>query len=126
LFGGFCVTGTIARTATNIRAGAHGPVAGVLHALFVLVAFLTLMPIAAHIPFAALAGVLLLVAWGMVERHELALTWRGPRGGVVALMVTLLVVALVDLMAGIVAGTLVWLLARRLEASRPKRPATPD
>jgi SulP family sulfate permease len=51
LFGGFCVTGTIARTATNIKAGAHGPIAGILHGVFVLIAFLTLMPLAAHIPF---------------------------------------------------------------------------
>src|SRR5690606_23756223 len=62
LFGGFCVTGTIARTATNVRAGAHGPVAGMLHSLFLLLFMLIAAPLAAYIPLAALAGVLAVVA----------------------------------------------------------------
>jgi sulfate permease, SulP family len=53
LFGGFCVTGTIARTATNVRAGAHGPVAGMLHALFLLLFMLVAAPLASYIPLAA-------------------------------------------------------------------------
>src|SRR5690606_30573921 len=66
LFGGFCVTGTIARTATNVRAGAHGPLAGVLHAVFLLLFVLLAAPLASHVPLAALAGVLAVVAWNMV------------------------------------------------------------
>ena len=58
LFGGICVTGTIARTATNIRAGGVTPVAGMLHALFVLLFMLVAAPLASYIPLAALAGVL--------------------------------------------------------------------
>src|SRR5690606_25624059 len=50
LFGGFCVTGTIARTATNVRAGAHGPLAGVLHAVFLLLFVLLAAPLASHVP----------------------------------------------------------------------------
>ncbi|MDX5350177.1 MAG: sodium-independent anion transporter, partial [Paracoccaceae bacterium] len=72
LFGGFCVTGTIARTATNVRAGSRGPISGMLHALFILVFLLVAAPLAAYIPLAALAGVLAVVAWGMAERHEFA------------------------------------------------------
>ena len=62
LFGGICVTGTIARTATNVRAGAHGPVAGMLHALFLLAFILVAAPLASFIPLAGLAGVLAVVA----------------------------------------------------------------
>src|SRR6185437_12060517 len=58
LFGGFCVTGLIARTATNIRAGARGPVAGMLHSVFLLVFMLAAAPLARYIPLAALAAVL--------------------------------------------------------------------
>lgn len=107
LFGGFCVTGTIARTATNIRAGAHGPVAGILHAVFVLIAFLALMPLAGHIPFAALAGILMVVAWGMIERHEISRVATGAPLQALAMLVTLALVALVDLTMGIAVGCLV-------------------
>ena len=68
LFGGFCVTGTIARTATNVRAGAHGPVAGMAHSVFLLVFVLVAAPLAAYVPLAALAAVLAVVAWDMVEK----------------------------------------------------------
>src|SRR5215210_887465 len=61
LFGGFCATGTIARTATNVRAGAVGPVSGILHAVFLLAFMLVAAPLAAYIPLAALAGILAVV-----------------------------------------------------------------
>ena len=70
LFGGICVTGTIARTATNIRAGATSPVAGVLHAVFVLLFMLLAAPLASYIPLSALAGVLVVVCWNMAEKRE--------------------------------------------------------
>jgi sulfate permease, SulP family len=114
LFGGFCVTGTIARTATNIRAGAHGPIAGIAHALFVLLAFLLLMPLAAQIPFAALAGVLMVVAFNMVERHEIADVARSSVVNACALMVTLIFVVTVDLTIGIAAGCAI-VLARYIK-----------
>lgn len=121
LFGGFCVTGTIARTATNIRAGAHGPVAGIMHAVFILIAFLALMPLAGHIPFAALAGVLMVVAWGMIERHEMNEVVKGPRLLAVAMVVTMALVALVDLTTGIAMGCLVAALSTWLR--RPPKSA---
>jgi SulP family sulfate permease len=72
LFGGMPVTGTIARTITNVRAGATTPVAGVVHALALLAIVLLAAPLAVHVPLAALAGILLYVAWNMVEWREFA------------------------------------------------------
>jgi len=72
LFGGIPATGTIARTVTNVRAGATSPVAGIVHALTLLVVVLAAAPLAEHVPLAALAGILLFVAWNMGEWHEFA------------------------------------------------------
>ncbi len=69
-FGGMPATGTIARTVTNIRSGAVSPVAGLVHALTLAVVVLVAAPLAAHIPLAVLAGVLLFVAWNMGEWRE--------------------------------------------------------
>ncbi len=104
LFGGFCVTGTIARTATNVRAGSHGPVSGMLHALFLLVFMLVAAPLAAYIPLAALAGVLATVAWNMAEKHELWALLRGSRADAAVVLVTFLLVIFRDLTEGIVVG----------------------
>lgn len=104
LFGGFCVTGTIARTATNVRAGSRGPVSGMLHALFLLVFLLIAAPLAAYIPLAALAGVLAVVAWGMAERHEFASLLRSSWGDALIVTTTFLLVVFRDLTEGIVIG----------------------
>ncbi|HTV25715.1 MAG TPA: C4-dicarboxylic acid transporter DauA [Polyangiaceae bacterium] len=69
LFGGIAATGALARTATNIRAGARSPIAALTHAAVILLAILFLAPWVAHVPMAALAGLLLLVAWNMSEVH---------------------------------------------------------
>lgn len=71
LFGGIPATGAIARTATNIRAGARSPVSGIIHALTLLVILLVAAPLASYIPLATLAGVLFVVAWNMGEWHEI-------------------------------------------------------
>lgn len=104
LFGGFCVTGTIARTATNVRAGAQGPIAGMLHALVILLFMAVAAPLAGYIPLAALAGLLAIVAWNMVERHEFAALLRSSRGDALVLVVTFLLVVFRDLTEGIVVG----------------------
>ncbi|MBA4215883.1 MAG: sodium-independent anion transporter [Methylibium sp.] len=72
LFGGLPATGTIARTVTNIRAGATSPVAGMVHAAALLLVLLLAAPLAVHVPLAALAGILLVVAWNMGDWHEFA------------------------------------------------------
>lgn len=104
LFGGICVTGTIARTATNVRSGAHGPVAGMLHALFLLVFMLVAAPLASYIPLAALAGVLAVVAWNMIEKPAIASLLRSGRGEAAVLLVTFALTVFRDLTEAIVTG----------------------
>ena len=104
LFGGFCVTGTIARTATNVRSGSRGPVSGMLHALFLLVFMVVAAPLAAYIPLAALAGLLAIVAWNMAEKEEFAGLIRASRGDAAVVIVTFLLVVFRDLTEGIVVG----------------------
>ncbi|THH35881.1 SulP family inorganic anion transporter [Aliishimia ponticola] len=104
LFGGFCVTGTIARTATNVRAGAHGPVAGMLHAVFLLLFMLVAAPLASYIPLAALAGVLAVVAWNMIEFPAIAVLVRSGWGEVTVLAATFFLTVFRDLIEAIVVG----------------------
>ena len=104
LFGGICVTGTIARTATNVRAGAHGPIAGMLHALFLLAFILVAAPLAGFIPLASLAGVLAVVAWNMMEKPAFAALLRASRGDAAVLMATFLLTIFRDLTEAIVVG----------------------
>ncbi|MDO9641366.1 MAG: SulP family inorganic anion transporter [Pseudotabrizicola sp.] len=104
LFGGFCVTGTIARTATNVRAGSRGPVSGMLHALFVLGFMLVAAPLAAFIPLAALAGLLAVVAWNMFEKEEFWALVKSTKGDAMVVIVTFLLVVFRDLTEGIVVG----------------------
>jgi SulP family sulfate permease len=105
LFGGISVTGTIARTATNIRAGAKSPLSGMMHAAFVLAFMLVAAPLASYIPLASLAGVLVVVAWSMAEKKEfvrLLPDWRAAA----VLLATFGLTLVKDLTAGIVAGCL--------------------
>jgi SulP family sulfate permease len=104
LFGGFCVTGTIARTATNVRAGAVGPVAGMLHAVFLLGFMVLAAPLAGYIPLAALAGVLATVAWTMAEKPAFAALLTGPRGDALVLLATFLLTVFRDLTEAIIVG----------------------
>lgn len=104
LFGGMCVTGTIARTATNVRSGAHGPVAGMLHAVFLLLFMLVAAPLASYIPLAALAGILAVVAWDMVEKQAFVNLLRASRGDAAVLLTTFLLTIFRDLTEAIVVG----------------------
>jgi SulP family sulfate permease len=104
LFGGICVTGTIARTATNVRAGARGPVSGMLHSVFLLLFMLVAAPLASYIPLAALAAVLVVVAWNMAEKGEFATLIRSSRGDAVVLLATFLLTIFRDLTEGILVG----------------------
>jgi SulP family sulfate permease len=115
LFGGVSVTGTIARTATNVRAGARSPVAGMLHSAFLLLFLLVAAPLAGFVPLSALAGVLVVVAWNMAEKAEVVRLLRDWRTGAV-LVTTLGLTLAKDLTFGIAAGCLVatvlWLAHR--------------
>jgi SulP family sulfate permease len=103
-FGGMCVTGTIARTATNIRAGAHGPVSGMLHSMYLLIFMLAAAPLAAYIPLASLGAVLAIVAWNMAEKHEFWSLLRTSWGDAVVLMATFLLTVFEDLTTAIAVG----------------------
>jgi SulP family sulfate permease len=104
VFGGICVTGTIARTATNVRAGGTSPVSGMLHAVFLLAFMLAAAPLAAYIPLSSLAGVLAVVSWNMVERSAIIALIRSSRGETLVLVVTFLLVVFRDLTEGILVG----------------------
>lgn len=104
LFGGLPVTGTIARTATNVRAGARGPIAGMTHAVLLLVFLLAAGPLLAHIPLAALAGVLIVVGWTMIEHRAVAILARTSPGDFAVFAVTLGLTVFRDLAEAIVAG----------------------
>jgi SulP family sulfate permease len=86
-FGGIAATGALARTATNIRAGARSPIAAVCHAIVVLLAVVLLAPLLAYVPMASLAGLLLVVAWNMSERRHFATILRiAPKSDVIVLL----------------------------------------
>jgi SulP family sulfate permease len=90
LFGGIPATGAIARTMTNINNGGRTPVAGVIHAVVLLLIFLFLMPLAQYIPMACLAGVLVVVSYNMSEWRTFRALMKNPRSDVAVLLVTLI------------------------------------
>lgn len=104
LFGGMSVTGTIARTATNVRAGAHGPIAGMIHAMLLLAFMLVAAPLAGFIPLASLAGVLAVVAWNMIETQSIVTLLRASWGDAAVLVTTFLLTIFRDLTEAIVVG----------------------
>jgi len=122
LFGGISVTGTIARTATNIRAGGRSPLSGMLHAAFILVFMVALAPLASFIPLSALAGVLVVVCWNMAEKREFAALLADWRTGLV-LITTFGLTLLKDLTFGIVAGCLVAALLAFIHRAIPSEDA---
>ncbi|MFN0317836.1 MAG: SulP family inorganic anion transporter [Burkholderiales bacterium] len=104
LFGGFCATGTIARTVTNIRCGATSPIAGIVHAAVVLVIILIAAPLAANIPLAALAAILMFVAYNMGEWHEFARLKNFSNNYRIILLATFILTVVVDLTVAVEVG----------------------
>jgi SulP family sulfate permease len=104
IFGGMPATGAIARTATNIRAGARTPLAGMFHAGFLLIFLLAAGKLIAHVPMAALAAILLVVAWGMSEAERFKNLLRMDPGERALLLLTLGLTVLVDLSVAIGVG----------------------
>jgi len=104
LFGGLPATGAIARTATNIRSGGRTPVAGILHAGYLLLFMLLLAPLMRYVPLAALAAVLLVVAWNMSEAENFRNTLSAPWGDRLVLLLTFFLTVLLDLTIAIQAG----------------------
>lgn len=120
LFGGFAATGAIARTATNIRNGGNSPIAGLVHCLTLVLIVLFLAPLAVHVPLAALAAILFVIAWNMGEaRHFIKMVRRAPLADVLILLVTFILTVFVDLVVavniGVILATLHFL--RRMASS---------
>ena len=114
LFGGLPATGAIARTATNVRAGGRTPVAGMLHAAFLLLFLLLAGNLIAYVPMATLAAVLLMVAWGMSEAGRFRALLRSDPGERALLLLTFALTIFVDLTVAIGVGvTLASLLFMR-------------
>ncbi|MFW2853883.1 SulP family inorganic anion transporter [Sphingomonas sp. TX0543] len=118
LFGGLPATGAIARTATNIRAGAITPVAGMIHAVFLLLFVLFGSALMAYVPLAALAAILFMVAWGMSEHHRFIQLLRMPNGDRALLLLTFGLTVLVDLTVAIGVGVTLASLVFMMRMSR--------
>jgi len=128
LFGGIPATGAIARTATNVRNGGRTPVAGIVHALTLLVIVLAAGGLVARIPMAALAAILVVVSYHMSEWRSFRDELRGPRGDVAVLLLTFGLTIAIDLTVAVQAGILVAALVflRRMTAVSGVRPVGAD
>jgi SulP family sulfate permease len=128
LFGGIPATGAIARTATNVKNGGRTPFAGIAHALTLIVIMYAAGSWVGMIPMAALAGILLVVAYNMSEWHLFAGLLRGPRSDVAVLLTTFLLTVLVDLTVAIQAGVVLaaLLLMKRMAEVTQVRSMTAD
>ena len=115
LFGGLPATGAIARTATNVRAGGKTPVAGLVHAVTILLVMLLAAPLAGYLAMPALAGLLILTAWNMSEPQH----WRGylraPKSDRVLLLLTLALTVFTNLTIAIGVGVMIGLALRFLK-----------
>ena len=128
LVGGLPATGAIARTATNIRSGARTPVAGIIHALVLLVILLVAAPLAATIPMAVLAAILLVVAYNMGEWREIPELWKQGWTDRMVWMVTFSLTVLADLTVAVEAGMILaaLLFIRRVSATTTVTRVTPE
>ena len=118
LFGGLPATGAIARTATNVRAGGKTPLAGIFHALIILLVMLLAAPLAGYLAMPALAALLLVTAWNMSEPDKWGEYWQAPIGERILLLVTLLLTVLSSLTVAIGVGVALGLALRGWERRR--------
>ena len=107
LFGGIPATGAIARTMTNINKGGKTPVAGIIHAVVLLLIFLFLMPLAKYIPMACLAGVLVVVSYGMCGWRSFLELMKNPKSDVTVLLITFFLTIIFDLTIAIEVGLII-------------------
>jgi SulP family sulfate permease len=116
-FGGFAATGAIARTAVNTRAGAKSPIAAITHSAFILVATVAVAPWLSYLPMAALAGMLLFIAWNMAEaKHALRVVKIAPRSDALVLITCFGFTIIFDMVVAVVTGVMLasLLFMRRL------------
>ena len=112
LFGGLPATGAIARTATNVNAGGRTPVAGMIHAIIILLAMMVAAPMAGALALPALAGLLIVTAWTMSEPHRWQDRLRLPKADLALLLLTAALTVLADLTVAIALGTLIGVVLR--------------
>ncbi len=120
LFGGIAATGALARTATNFRNGATGPLAGIVHSVFLVLVLVVLAPLAGRVPLAALAAILFVVAWNMSEaRRFLRMARRAPRPDMAILLITFALTIVTDLVVAVNIGVILAMMQfmRRMSAS---------
>ncbi len=119
LFGGIPCTGAIARTMTNINNGGRTPMAGIIHALVLLLIFIVLMPLAGYIPMSCLAGVLIVVAYNMSGWRTFLQLMKNPKSDIAVLVITFLLTVIFDLTVAIEVGLLIacLLFMRRMAES---------
>ncbi|HEX6386782.1 MAG TPA: sulfate permease [Anaerolineae bacterium] len=120
LFSGYACAGSFSVTAVNYTAGARSPAAAIFAGVFVLLAMLLLAPLAAFLPRTALAGVLILTAYGMVDRREIARIWRGARGDAAIMVVTLLGTIFLQIEFAVLLGILLSLALYIMRTSMPR------
>ncbi|MEZ5707995.1 MAG: SulP family inorganic anion transporter [Blastomonas sp.] len=119
LFGGLPATGAIARTATNVRAGGRTPVAGMVHALAILLAMMLAAPLVGYLALPALAALLLVTAWNMSEPHKWRGYWAAPLPDRILLVLTFLLTVLADLTVAIGVGVALGLALRLRNRDAP-------
>ncbi|NDV65739.1 SulP family inorganic anion transporter [Bacteroides sp. 224] len=107
LFGGIPATGAIARTMTNINNGGKTPVAGIIHAIVLLLILLFLMPLAQYIPMACLAGVLVIVSYNMSEWRTFKALMKNPKSDIAVLLITFFLTVIFDLTIAIEVGLII-------------------
>lgn len=130
LFGGLPATGAIARTATNVNAGGRTPMAGMVHAVVILLAMLFAAPLAGSLALPALAGLLIVAAWTMSEPHRWPDRLRLPKADLAVLLLTAALTVFTDLTVAIAMGTMIGLALRlsrgEIEVPRWHMPSGPD
>lgn len=117
---GYAVAGSFSRSAVNLQAGSRSPVSGVFSSTFILVAMLVIAPLAAYLPRAALAGVLIVIAYGLIDWAEIARIWRGLRGDAVIMVVTFLGTLFLEIQFAVLAGILFSFAFYLLQTSLPR------
>lgn len=120
LFSGYTSAGSFGRSAVNLEAGARTPMAAIFSGIFAAIAMLALGPLAAYLPRAALAGVLLLVAYGLVDREEMGRIWRGAPGDAMIMWVTLVGTLFLPIEFAVLSGILMSLGNYILRTSSPQ------
>ncbi|MBU1660171.1 MAG: STAS domain-containing protein [Chloroflexi bacterium] len=120
LFSGYTASGSFIRSAVNFNAGGQTPMSSVFSGIFVLAAMFLIAPLAAYVPRSALAGVLMVTAYGMIDRQEMARIWRGTRGDAVIMVMTFLSTLFLPLQFAVLTGILLSFIVYVMRTSTPR------